>query len=291
MENYIDPGRLRHHRGSLRQVLRDHDRPPVRRRLHHRRHDDRRVHVSDGRRGDGLHQHAVRRHAVGSRAQRRLCAADRVPVGAVRREPPHRQRPLAADGRAQGAGEPSPAGARPALRLLAEPRDRRRGDRHFHRIRHHQPRQEQGILRGDVAPLDLRGLLSHLHAAAREIRHQGPPRRRARSLEPHHQEELRPQGRAVLRGRLAGELLAHRGPARRRTSSGSSTSIRAGTPSSATSGSGTTSSAVPGEKIITFNERRRLRLSAPLLELPRALPDPRGHGGRRDRRQAAHLRP
>ena len=36
---------------------------------------------------------------------------------------------------------------------------------------------------------------------------------------------------------------------------------------------------------------RRLRLSAPLLELPGALPDPRGHGGRRDRRQAAHLRP
>ena len=85
-----------------------------------------------------------------------------------------------------------------------------------HRVRHHQPRQEQGILRGDVAPLDLRGLLPDLHAAAREVRHQDPPRRRRRGLEAHHQEELRPQGRAVLRGRLAGELLADRGADRTR---------------------------------------------------------------------------
>ena len=172
------PGRVRYHRSSVRQVLRDHDRSPVRRRLHHRRRDDRRLHVSDGRGRDGVHQHAVRRDAVGSRAQRRLRAADGVPVGAVGREPPHRQRPLAADGGDQGSREPPAARARPPLRLLAEPRDRRRRDRHLHRIRHHQPRQEQGILRGDVAPLDLRGLLPHLHAAAREIRHQDPPRRR-----------------------------------------------------------------------------------------------------------------
>ena len=36
----------------------------------------------------------------------------------------------------------------------------------------------------------------------------------ARRLGAHHQEELRPQGRAVLRGRLAGQFLAHRGPDR-----------------------------------------------------------------------------
>ena len=30
MENYIDPAGLRHHRGGVRQVLRHHDRPPVR---------------------------------------------------------------------------------------------------------------------------------------------------------------------------------------------------------------------------------------------------------------------
>jgi len=70
-------------------------------------------------------------------------------------KPAHRQRPFAADGGAQGAGEPSLARARPALRLLAEPRDRRCGHRNLHRIRHHQPRQEQGVLRGNVAPLDI----------------------------------------------------------------------------------------------------------------------------------------
>ena len=68
------------------------------------------------------------------------------------------------------------------------------------------------ILRGAVAPLDLRGLLPHLHAAAGEIRHQDPSRRCPRGLGPDRQEELRPQGRAVLRGRLVGQLLAHRGP-------------------------------------------------------------------------------
>ena len=35
----------------------------------------------------------------------------------------------------------------------------------------------------------------------------------------------------------------------------------------------------------------RLRLSAPLLVVPRALPDPRGHGDGHDRRAAPHLRP
>jgi propane monooxygenase large subunit len=94
-----------------------------------------------------VHQHAVRRDAVGSRAQRRLCVADGVPVGAVRRKPAYRQRPFAADVGDQRSGQPSFAGARSALRLLAKPRHRRCRDRYLHRIRHHQPRQEQGILR------------------------------------------------------------------------------------------------------------------------------------------------
>ena len=47
------------------------------------------------------------------------------------------------------------AGTRPEIRVLAEPRDRRCRDRHHHRIRHDQPRQEQGKLCGAVAPLDL----------------------------------------------------------------------------------------------------------------------------------------
>ena len=54
-------------------------------------------------------------------------------------------------------------------------------------------------------------------------------------------------------------------PRPRRTSSGSSTSIRAGTPSSATSGSGTPSSSKPGETGHHLQRGRRLRLSAPLL--------------------------
>jgi Methane/Phenol/Toluene Hydroxylase len=64
MENYIEPGRLRHHGRSVRQVLRDHHRPAIRRWVHHRRHDYGGLHVSDGRRRDGFHHHAVRRHAV-----------------------------------------------------------------------------------------------------------------------------------------------------------------------------------------------------------------------------------
>ena len=91
------PGRVRHHRGRVRQVLRHHDRPPVRRGLRHRRRDHLGQRLPDGGGRDGVHQHAVRRDAVGSRPQRRLRAADRVPLGAVRREPAYRQRPLAAD--------------------------------------------------------------------------------------------------------------------------------------------------------------------------------------------------
>ena len=47
---------------------------------------------------------------------------------------------------------------------------------------------------------------------------------------------LRPRGRAVLRHRLARQLLAHRRHDRRRTSSGSSTSTRAGTTATASGG-------------------------------------------------------
>ncbi|WP_255542498.1 hypothetical protein [Azospirillum sp. INR13] len=80
-----------------------------------------------------------------------------------------------ADVGAEGAGQPSAAGTRHPLFLLAEPHDRRCRNRHDHRIRHQESRQEQGILRRAVAPLDIRGLLPHLHAAAGEVRDQDPP--------------------------------------------------------------------------------------------------------------------
>eukprot|EP01085_Mycamoeba_gemmipara_P004188 Mycagemm_TRINITY_DN10273_c0_g4::TRINITY_DN10273_c0_g4_i1::g.4188::m.4188 type:complete len:142 gc:universal TRINITY_DN10273_c0_g4_i1:853-428(-) len=77
------PGRVRHHRGGVRQVLRHHDRPAIRRGLPDRRRGDGGECLPPGRGRNRLHQHAVRRHAVRSGAQWRLCATDRVPVGAV----------------------------------------------------------------------------------------------------------------------------------------------------------------------------------------------------------------
>ena len=83
MENYIDPGGVRYYRGRVRQVLRHHHRPSVRRRLPDRRCHHRRQRLSDGRCRNRVHQYAVRGHAVRSRTQRRLCAADGVPVRTV----------------------------------------------------------------------------------------------------------------------------------------------------------------------------------------------------------------
>ena len=96
MENR--PGRLRHHGGRLWQVLRIDHRASVRRGLPDRRRHHRGEHLLDGRGRDGIHEHAVRRDAVGSGAQRRLRPADGVLVGAVRRIASHRQRPLVVDG-------------------------------------------------------------------------------------------------------------------------------------------------------------------------------------------------
>ena len=89
--------------------------------------------------------------------------------------PPHRQRSLADDGRAERAGKPPADRTRHEICVLAEPRHRRCRHRHLHRIRHHRPRQEQGKLCRDVASLGLRRLLPHLHAADGKIRHQDPP--------------------------------------------------------------------------------------------------------------------
>ena len=90
--------------------------------------------------------------------------------------PSYRQRSLDADGDDQRSVEPPVAGARSEIRLLAESRDCRCRDRDVHRVRHDQPRQEQGVLRRALASLDLRRLLPDLHAAAREVRHQDPSR-------------------------------------------------------------------------------------------------------------------
>ena len=88
------PGRVRHHREGVLQLLRRHDRPPVRRGLHHRRRDHRRQRLPDDRRRDGVHERPVRRDARRGRRQRRLPAADGLPLGAVRRVAPHLQRLL-----------------------------------------------------------------------------------------------------------------------------------------------------------------------------------------------------
>ena len=99
--------------------------------------------------------------------------------------------------------------------VLAEPRHRRRRDRYVHRVRHQRIATRTRSPTRAVAPVDLRGLLPDLHAAAREIRHQDPPRRRrTRPGTAWSREVLRPHGRTVLRGRLAGQLLAHRSPDR-----------------------------------------------------------------------------
>jgi propane monooxygenase large subunit len=58
------------------------------------------------------------------------------------------------------------AGTRSEVCILAESRGCRRRHRDVHRVWHDQPRQEQGILRRTLASLDLRRLLSHLHASA-----------------------------------------------------------------------------------------------------------------------------
>src|SRR3954463_11567979 len=97
MENYIEPGRVRYHGSGVRQVLRDQHRPAVRRGLRYRRRHHGGQRLPDRRRRNGLHQHAVRRDDAESRPQRRLCPAHLLPAGPVEREPPHRQRPLAAD--------------------------------------------------------------------------------------------------------------------------------------------------------------------------------------------------
>ena len=86
--------RVRHHGEGVLQLLRRHDRPPVRRGLHHRRRDHRRERLPDHRRRDGVHERPLRGDARRGRRQRRLPAADRVPLGAVRRVAPHLQRLL-----------------------------------------------------------------------------------------------------------------------------------------------------------------------------------------------------
>ena len=153
------PRRVRHHREGVLELLRRHDRPPVRRGLHHRRRGHGRERLPDDRRRDGVHERPVRGDARRGGRQRRLPAADRLPLGAVRREPAHLQRLLDHPHGARRRAQPPAARARPALRLVEQPRGRRRRDRHLHRVRHEGPPQGPRVLRRDVAALDLRRLL------------------------------------------------------------------------------------------------------------------------------------
>ena len=140
------------------------------------------------------------------------------------------------------------------LRVLAEPRDRRCRHRHLHRVRHDQPRQGQGVLRGDVAPLDLRGLLPHLHAAAREVRHQDPPRRRPGGVEAASPRRTT-STRSASSSRSAGRSTSGGSrPRPTRTSSGSSRSIRAGTREFGDFWKWYAKLSHKGETVITFNQ-------------------------------------
>ena len=204
------PGRLQQQPAELPQRLLRHHRPAVRRGVHHRGRHHRGQHLPHHRRGDRVHEHAVRGHAGRGGRQRRLPAADGVPLGAVRRVPAHLQRLRhAADG-AVGRGQPATARARPALRVVEQPRRRGRRDRHLHRVRHQGPPQGPGVLRGDVASLDLRRLLPQLPGPAREVRAHHSARPHRGGLEPDLEQGLRARGRAVLRHRVARQLLAHR---------------------------------------------------------------------------------
>ena len=81
------PGRLQLEPAQLPERLLRHHRPPVRGGLHHRRRDHRGEHLPDDRRRDRVHQHAVRGHARRGRRQRRLPAADGLPLRAVATSP------------------------------------------------------------------------------------------------------------------------------------------------------------------------------------------------------------
>src|SRR6201986_341498 len=102
------------------------------------------------------------------------------------------------------------------LRLVEQPPRGGRGHRHVHRVRHQGPPEGPGVLRGDVASVDLRRLLPQLPGAAGEVRPGHPPRPHRGSVEPDLEQGLRARGRAVLRHGLAGQLLADRPDDRRR---------------------------------------------------------------------------
>ena len=210
------PGRVRHHREGVLELLRGDDRPAVRRGVHHRRRHHGGQRLPDDRRGDRVHQRALRRDARRGGGQRRLPAADGLPLGAVRRVAPHLQRLLDHPHGARRRAQPGAARARPALRLVEQPRGRGRRHRHVHRVRHEGPPQGPRQLRRVVAPLDLRRLLPQLPGPAGEVRPDDPARPRRGGVGPHLEQGLHPRGRAVLRHRLVRQLLADRRDGRHR---------------------------------------------------------------------------
>ena len=60
MNHYVDPAGFDITEKGFRELLRRHDRPSVRRGLHHRRRGHRRERLPDDRRRDGVHERAVR---------------------------------------------------------------------------------------------------------------------------------------------------------------------------------------------------------------------------------------
>ena len=181
--------------------------------LHRRRPGPVRLHA-DGRRRDGLHEHRVRRAARRRRAQRRLHAADDVPVRAVRRGAPHLQRLRdAADG-PPGGRQRAADRARPRAGLVDQPRLPRRlrlGDHGVQLRRPLRPRE----LPGQVGALDRERLVPLLRAEARQARPE-LPRRDVRPRQVAARARHGPQEHAQLGGVLDAPLLAHRAAQRAR---------------------------------------------------------------------------
>ena len=125
-------------------------------------------------------------------------------------------------------------------------------------------------------------------SAAGEVRPDHPARPRRGSLEADHRQGLRARGRAVLRHRLAGQLLAHR----RHDRQGLRV-VRGQVPRLVQQVrqvvGGLQPAGLPGSEQAHRVRGGRLHIPAPLLDLHGAVPDPRGHRRRQGRRPVADL--
>ncbi len=194
--------------------------------LHRRRPRAMRVHAAGGRR-DGLHEYRVRGASRRRRSERRLHAADHLPVGAVRRGPPHLERLRDASHRAAGRRERAADRARPRAGVVDQPCLPRRVRLGDHGVQLRRPLRPRELPR-QVGALDRERLVPLLRSEARQARTQLPgrdvrPRARPAQARP------RPQEHAELCGLLDAAFLAHGRARPSATSNGSRTSTRAGT--------------------------------------------------------------